>query len=99
MRIMVGDKIFSSADEPIMVLFDSGENTQFRTSQPNTDIFCSWPSTWDRKVGEGWMQANQSRLVAPPAPVIMKSEKSKKIDQLLSDRPTTLEFPPVEKKD
>lgn len=87
MHVMIGDRIYSSNDEPILVFFDSSENVQFRASAPATDIFCSWPQNWDRKVGEAWMKANEARLVAASKPMAVTPDNLKRLEEIRAKLP------------
>ena len=60
MKVKVGNKIYDSNNEPVMVILSRGEKEQIANMHPDTTKYCVYPDTdeWtkdDHKAIKQWM--------------------------------------------
>jgi hypothetical protein len=55
MKVKIGNRIYNSNDEPIMIIFDIGEKGLVEDMRPQDMKFCAYPQGTDAKTIEHFM--------------------------------------------
>ena len=56
MRVRIGDTVYDSNDEPIMIILTPRDLHNLRYMAPDLRKYCSYPEGMDRDAIEKWMK-------------------------------------------
>lgn len=56
MKVKIGDKIYDSRKEPIMLILSDRDKEDILNMNLDAHKFCSFPSSWDEKEIEEFMK-------------------------------------------
>lgn len=62
MKVKIGDQVFDSSEQPIMVIFNEGEKELIANMHPSDIKFCSYPDGYHVSDVESFMAADDDQL-------------------------------------
>ncbi|KKL04225.1 hypothetical protein LCGC14_2618210 [marine sediment metagenome] len=57
MKIKVGDKVYDSSKEPVMVIFDQSDKESISNMAPVATMYCAFPEGTTQKDATKWVKA------------------------------------------
>lgn len=59
MKIKIGDKIYDSEDEPIMIIMSHYDKQNISNMRPECTKYCSFPDEYDADEIRNWMKTDE----------------------------------------
>ena len=62
MKVKIGNNVYDSNEEPVMVILSPGEKDQITNMHPDCTKYCVYPDPWTSEEIKKWMKGNYEKV-------------------------------------